>query len=398
MNNENTLQNKNNGNTLQHKNNRNKLQNNNRYIKKISNILPNKKISNILPNGVNITNIKLNIIGPEISINLPPKSCSYGICSNIYTGKSNFKNFLSFLNYYGELNKNIYVVSHSHAMQHFLEEVQINIQKLTDQNLTDQNLWSIVLNTNKNTTITLTRHAFSIANVAKAKSKAQIKINQISEKDSALSMYGILSAYKKQMKNTENKKNTESVTTIYVSPLIRTWMTGVCLYLKECQENEFTIVISPYIVEDGGALDNSPRQFPDQKQYFEIFLNILQKINNKEKLIKSYESKIINVYDGRSNKWCTFKYQNEKWTGSILDRKPYFGESTSTAKSLSTTFKKLLPGVNKPNKNALEQVSRWCEPLAMKGIFNYSDRRESICKRRLNESEKVNQVNLIEKN
>lgn len=376
----------NSGNSGRSGNNGQSVNNNNetKYINKIN------KINNILSISSN-SNIKITKNGPQISSNLPPKSCSFLSCTDIYTGTPNFKNFLSFLNYYGEFNKNtnIYVVSHSHAMQNFLKENSIEPGYLTEQNL-----WSIVLNRNNtnnttNNTITLTRHAFSIANVAKAKSKALIKINQISEKDAALSMYGILSAYKKQM------EGAESVTTIYVSPLIRTWMTGVCLYLKKCEEDVFTIVISPYIIEDGGVLsrDNIPREFSEQIQYFEIFLNILQKINNKYRSISSYENKNIFVYDGRSNKMCEFKFNKRIWTGSIKPNRPYFQNINGNKKFLTTTFMKLLPGVNKPGKDALKKISRWCEPLAMKGRFNYNGRRESICKERLKKLNKLNKLN-----
>lgn len=361
--------------------NKNLLQtNNNRYINRISRILNQPKLNNI--------NINKNRPGPNINIKLP-KSCFMGICSNIYTGSSDFDKFFSFINYYGEFmkNKNIYVIGHSHSMQKFLKKYKIfkTYVKYSEYNISKQNLWSIVLNAhntnNDNYSIILTRHAFSIANVAKEKGKI---INQTTEIDSALSMYGILSAFNKTFDN-----DVSSVNTIYVSPLIRTWMSGICLYLKYCDKNEFNIVISPYIIEDGGLYDNRPRKFADQIQYFEIFLNVLKKINNIKILnndisINNFEKKVIIVYDGRSNKMCTFKFNNGKWKGVINDKNiSYFQKNNIEYPPLMTVFSKLLSGVNKPNSYALKKISRWCEPLAMKGYFNYSDKKV-MCRKKLN--------------
>jgi len=339
------------------------LNNNRKYINRISSTLN--------------TEIKENIelkseSGPKISQNLPPKSCLMLTCKNIYTGPSNFLNFLSFLNYYGKLNKNIYVVSHSHAMQSFLKKYNIN-----DSGLSKQNLWSIVLknmnNVNNVKSIIFTRHAFSIANVAKEKKRS---IDQMTEKDSALSMYGILSSFNKKI------DIKESIDTIYVSPLIRTWMTGTALYLKHCSVREFNIIISPYIIEDGGAFDNTPRQFSDQIEYFKIFLNILQKINDIKNTNESYTNKIINVFDGRSDQVCEFVYVENEWTNNNLIKTSYFIKHNNQSSTFDTTFYKLLPGVNKPNEDALTKISRWCEKLAMKGHFNYNNKKK-MCSKRL---------------
>jgi hypothetical protein len=347
------------------------------YINKINSIQVLK--GNAANNKPAINNLQL--IQNNIKIN----------SANIYTQECDFKKFFQFLNTYKQLNKNIYVISHSHTMQDFIKESNTSpsikgryygTTKKDYEKIFDQNIWSIEFKGNNNT-FRITRHAFSIANTAKEKRKLYytpdlrwIKRvrNQISEKDSALSIYGILSALNKNFEGDIN------IDTIYVSPLIRTWMTGVCLYLKECKEDKFKIVISPYIIEEGTTDDNIPNDFSIQCNVFVNFLNILKKINDIKFIIPSYEKKVIIVFDGRTNKSCEFKFESSSNLWSISDMTDVsleiFLEINQPNIELPNTelhytklpnisFEKLIPGVMKPNKDAIKKLSRWCEPLAM---------------------------------
>ena len=387
------------------------LKNNNktRYIKKL-----NKKYNTNTTIQSNPTGIKNFTITSKS--NIYSKSNSY-----IYTGKCNFIKFFEFLHFYGKLNKNIYVVSHSHAMQDFIKESNTDrpintIIKKTKKDydkIFKQNLWSMIFKSGNNE-YKITRHAFSVANLIKERASLSIltwfkrKSDQTSEKDAALSIYGILTALQKNEKN-------EKINTVYVSPLIRTWMTATCLYLySNSNEKTFEIVISPYIIEKGKTDDNIPNEFCVQIKMFHKFLNLLVKIGITKPEYKIINRKtIINIYDGRSNKMCTYtsgkinsnvKVINQSskecvnkgdvclktndliWTKQLKDEGVLYFKNKVNNSKISITFVELLKGVNKPDKDILGKLSRWCEPLSMERPYENNKRKSSMCIKRLNSS------------
>ena len=245
--------------------------------------------------------LKFNIIPFEIPNN--PK-----IKSN-YTGSDIIK-FIQWI-YNNSNNINNYrVVCHSHVMKSILKkftykinvvegakdknkenykEMYPTINKIPfiENNILEQNLWSLCLNDLK---MNFTRHAFSDANILKEKSKSSLvpslsanKIAQLTEKDASLSIYGILTSLIQSDSLYDNEidmgfdKNPDN---IYVSVLIRTWMTAICLYLPKCTSNSFTLNISPYLKEEGFTLDNDPEEIDIQITKIKLFLNFLRNMSN----------------------------------------------------------------------------------------------------------------------
>jgi len=327
-----------------------------KILKKYQNII-DKSLSNIKLPQLNIISFPIN----NLFSFTPMKTMTNK--KNIYN-VSDIEKFLNFLNYYEKINNSdIYIVSHSHSMQTFLKSKKLSIF--------DQNLWSIQLNyknNNVNYKINIIRHSFSTANLIKEKRKISSimswfsrKFNQlVTEMDSPLSLYGIKLALFK--KNT-NKIN-DNINIVYVSPLIRTWMTAVCLYCKN--KTPLNIVISPYIIEENSILlirtyDNTPKKFEVQIPIFKKFLNILNKLFG-------INLPNIVVYDGRTNTKYTFDETTllHNSIGEIVKNCPYFIKvNTPSPPNLKFTEVNLLPGVNKPSNELLKKLSSWCEPLSI---------------------------------
>ena len=59
-------------------------------------------------------------------------------------------------------------------------------------------------------------------------------------------------------------------------------MTTICLYLSHCHNDNFTLVVSPFIKEKGMELDNEPDSFENQIITIQKFLRYLIKISNLE--------------------------------------------------------------------------------------------------------------------
>ena len=202
-----------------------------------------------------------------------------------------------------EINNTIKVVCHSGIMKNYFKKKNGSSNRIKD--LKNTNVWSFK-ETIDNNTFMVTRHAFSVANIFKEKGRMT---NQISEKDSSLSCYGILSSLlkanninnnikknpllmsnaqviplinntsnstnkiinqdiqenKKKINNGSvirilksnnvirmlNKNNNKNLApeTIYVSVLIRTWMTAICLYLPFCKRDKLILEVSQNLKE-----------------------------------------------------------------------------------------------------------------------------------------------------
>jgi len=145
------------------------------------------------------------------------------------------------------------------------------------KNIKDENMWDFKINYN-NKNITFVRHAFSVANIYNERAKKHMvsfatknKIDQVREKDAKLSLFGILSA----LKMSEKKKyNLESNQNVYVSCLIRTWMTAICLFLPKMDDNgKLTLIVAPGIREEKETNDNLPDPIHVQIKNIRYFYN-----------------------------------------------------------------------------------------------------------------------------
>ena len=123
----------------------------------------------------------------------------------------------------------------------------------------------------------ITRHAFSCNNLLERKGSLSNAYNvrgRSNELDPGLAMYGVITTLLKSLAVGEERYNSN---TVFVSCLIRTWMTAILLYLP--YQEELTLVISPYLKEqhkffstDGG---NLPKDIVNQLVALIHFFNNL---------------------------------------------------------------------------------------------------------------------------
>ena len=307
--------------------------------------------------------------------------------------------FLSFVNNTICIPDNFRVVCHSHIMKHFIKEkIDKDFYKnLKEAEILEENLWTIFLNLKNKKNISISRHGFSYANLIKEKDKSFFgKFKQITETDAKLSVYGVFTALlhgtdlnKKEVENGMN----ESPDKVFVSVLIRTWMTAICLYLPHCNDtNEFILVVSPFIKEEGISLDNQPDSFVNQISYISKFLNYLIKISqikftrdiitqNLMKIKKYFESgNILSIYI--LNKKVTFKFfqRTINIVFDIKDNDPYFNNQCKD-NIFDIEKIKIFHGETKPSKNDIQlKFSKWCEPFSKKSS---SSNISKLCKSNL---------------
>jgi len=301
--------------------------------------------------------------------------------------ESDILKLLAFLKLYGIVNnKSIKIVCHSALMKKFLNKkilrpVQTSLfEKRKLLSTTDinnkklkyiekkENMWSIILDRipeiNKNfgqeiyeipfdESICITRHAFTNANIYKEQSKTYnpftkviSRYKQFTDIDTKLSLYGILGAldFNSPAINLDNCDNT-----VFVSVLVRTWITALCLYLPKIGDDDklikrsknvirsvesyssgtshnndvesmfitnkdlihnfkgknlnshlFKLVVSPFIKEDGITLDNIPIPLSKQIIIIKNFLKFLRTTFSNNKSTENYESnanKINSFFD-----------------------------------------------------------------------------------------------------
>ena len=316
-------------------------------------------------------------------------------------------------------NKNIRIVCHSGLMQKFLDKIidrsntkiRNQVSKLED--IYDQNLWSIFLKT-ENNYISITRHAYTFANFLKSKSgslkfgsfeetgtKIRTKLEQTREKDTALSLYGIFTSLKqgKDLFNYEKSKNNiqNYSYTIFVSVLIRTWMTAICLYLPnfstENKNENFSLYVSPFIKESGSTLDNTPDTIENQmKNIYEFIYFFTRRDNNKstfiDKILHSLNDDVIknniekistyfksgkklDIFIPEKDLKYTFFYEKDKLTNEVtIMKKNIFSDNKSNKiNELNIKNISIFEGKEKLSKDFLEKISRWCEPFSKKNTF-----------------------------
>lgn len=351
------------------------------YTAGISNEISNKNISsNIILNKNNIKQIEL-----RDNINKPDYS------------DANIIKFLTFLNNSICIPDNLRIVCHSHIMQGFLNKLDIDV----DNNLKTilkENLWTLFLNLNENKKISISRHGFSNANLIKEKKKTLLgKLEQILEKDATLTVYGILTALLHSDELNLKEKNsglTDSPNTIFVSVLIRTWMTAICLYLPQCETDNFKLIISPFIKEKGFGLDNQPESFDNQILNLKNFLNYLILISDVS-LSKELMNKNLNIIKTFFRKGNSLTIYGEKEVKYILlndsikyeiisNNNNFFDKKCVEKDNFQIENINIFHGYTKPIKNSMDTLfTRWCEPFSQKkGNSNSIEK----CKKRLNES------------
>jgi hypothetical protein len=290
--------------------------------------------------------------------------------------ESDILKLLAFLKLYGIVNnKSIKIVCHSALMKKFLNKkilnpVQTSLfekRKLLSTDINNkklkyiekkENMWSIILNDNSKLNITesqvtstslldrsicITRHAFTNANIYKEQSKTYnpftkviSRYKQFTDIDTKLSLYGILGAldFNSPAINLDNCDNT-----VFVSVLVRTWITALCLYLPKIGDDDklikrsknvirsvesyssgtspnndvessmfitskdlipnfkgenlnshrFKLVVSPFIKEHGITLDNMPIPLSKQIIIIKNFLKFLRTKFSNNQSTEKYE-------------------------------------------------------------------------------------------------------------
>lgn len=282
-----------------------------KYFEKYFKNIKNKK--NIIPLNVRYIEIK----------NLD----KFNYSKNYYNYSSNILYLLSYLNTINFIPDNMRIVCHSNIMNKLLKHIinndmKNNIKKV--ENIKNENLWSLFMNLKGpptyNSKINITRHGFSVANLYKEVQKEYVIQHGVYEKDAKLSMYGILSSLLHGDILVSNEKDmglTSEPNIIYVSTLIRTWMTAICLYLpqfaKKEENNNFTLIVSPFIKEEGSinfikkTEDNEPEKFDIQIKNILYFLHYLLNIynnynikNNSDEIIKKNLEYIYKYFESEN--------------------------------------------------------------------------------------------------
>jgi len=133
---------------------------------------------------------------------------------------------------------------------------------------------------NEQTTLTVYQSAFSRKNLSKKIGFSNNIVN--AEPDSKITLYGILTSL-------TLKKRREYVSVnrkVFVSPLIRSWMTAICLFGDEVDTSKnnqgmnvshFILVVSPFLMEESFIHDVSNQRKPllEQVQTILLFIQFL---------------------------------------------------------------------------------------------------------------------------
>lgn len=286
--------------------------------------------------------------------------------------ESKVSNFMEYLFRELVLNKNnninggkkkYYMIGHSHVMKNIMKKFQLNnvknrefrdnnnekllidqefgrrssittkngslISNLTNRNIQEdevlkilntqykeKNMWGFSIGFNEDYIndydFEILRHGFSVANIYKERKNFKSSRDQYRERDSGLSVYGILSACKMHEIRNFDFENGDI---IYVSCLIRTWMTALSIFLpylctKYPDENNLNIKlkISKYareeFISEYFGSDNQPKDFNIQLKNIKVFLKILKKLypkleNKNIKITIILENKLeYNIFNG----------------------------------------------------------------------------------------------------
>ena len=344
--------------------------------------------------------------------------------SNItYTSEQTTSDSGKALEYFSkEKPSNLYVVGHSKFMKSLWKKYNL-VGDEHKKEIMKENVWDLIFNyhnNNKKTNITFTRHAFSVANMYKERSSFKGNkpfIDQQLENDTKLSLYGILSALKISPIKNSTIKNGD---TVYVSCLIRTWMTALCLYLphlaKINNENtnngntnnkntnndnnpaniiKLTLKIADYIKEEGFTPDNTPESPQTQLKNIKVFIVFLKKIepslqNCTINIKIDFGTNIRNINNinnitniSNNYKLATIiKINNDNYYKTIYDivndnskniKSNIKNVTNKESKSLNKIpYAKTRRGFPKPSNEQIKLFSKWKEPFSKKGSSKMS--------------------------
>ncbi len=289
--------------------------------------------------------------------------------------KSNIKKFIHFTKLM-DLNI-VRMVSHSQTMRNFAklcyENNKKNIEKI-EKSADKQNSWSMFFQTN-NTIFMVSRHGYSVANFLK---HAKGLFAMMKEADPSLALWGILTSlyrsddlHQEEIDYLKDKPTLHNPSYIHVSLLIRTWMTAVCLYLGWVTSDTFTIVVSPYIKEEGITSDNQPLKIEKQLVIFAAFFDYLEFLNvsiaaREESRdsdtflgkIKLQLHKIIGFISNSNNK-VIIKHLSKNYKLSSSSKGYIFIELEEQPLNM-----KIYKGVCKPHGDSLKKIKVDCEFFA----------------------------------
>jgi len=170
------------------------------------------------------------------------------------------------------------------------------INNLNDNDDNGKNDTMIEIDTGKTQKFCISRHLNSCNNMVDSASWTNVLYKF---EEPPLSLWGIISGLALQREPYE-KEVFQEKNCVYVSCLVRTWMTAIIEYLPYCNKNEISLIISPYIKEAdisnkfyvGQSIDkgNMPIDVKSQIEKIKYFFSIL-------KLVQIYITKYNNNDD-----------------------------------------------------------------------------------------------------
>jgi hypothetical protein len=177
-------------------------------------------------------------------------------------------------------------------------------------------------------------------------------------------------------------KKIEQQFDVYVSCLIRTWMTAICVYLPDCNSKIFNLIVSPYLKETGGGdmlgcTDNSPNNINLQFEIFKEFLIYLKGITftDDDSICIEQLKKIKTFLDNLSTDITVTILSDILYTN--VTKATVYSIKLETAKTEITLTRcnecactiesiAFLPGINKPANDEKTEISIDCEPFSIK--------------------------------
>jgi len=273
--------------------------------------------------------------------------------------------------------------------------------------------------------LTVYRHAYSISNLAQSNGLINKLVN--TQKDAKLTLYGVLTTLALLPVRTVplNEKK------VFVSPLIRTWMTAICLFCGHVATTPATdaatgttdaagtdsatdsvtdatgattgatlrLIVSPFLVESAFFHDvsNDPNPFRDQVYTIRVFIDFLktkllpflileQKSMSPENSQRDFVDKAIEKLEIISNIKIVIEYDLKAYeiseppvknnidqkTSVALAKQPknYFDDMNLHAFFLDNMF--LFRGIPEPSKHSLHWLNRECEASSVNQFIDFS--------------------------
>lgn len=233
---------------------------------------------------------------------------------------------------------------------------------------------SYLLNQNiNNQTYYISRHLRSCNNIIDDKNLSTFR--KFSEP--ALSLWGTLTGLSLE-RNLEGIFNNK----VYVSCLVRTWMTAIIQYLPYCSNNKIYLIVSPYIKEKHNKLlkqadlGNLPIKFSEQIKKLQQFFDFLT-------IIKLYLNNSIKSDYKISNSSITQKIKEnlDKILTNNLELYIYFpSEKKNFQLNYNNNKLNLLTTINKSFDPYSKNLKRTNDFTLMKGGFKFGPRENEYLK------------------